>query len=47
MKNNKIKLRELKVKSFIADPEKLRAGINDVWGVTPDSPYCVQTWDNC
>ena len=46
MKKAKLQLNELKVKSFIADTDKVRAGADAFRGISPNSPYCVQTWDN-
>lgn len=46
MKKTKLHLETLKVRSFIADTDKVRAGADRFRGISPNSPYCVQTWDN-
>jgi hypothetical protein len=46
MEKTKLQLSELKVTSFIAETDKVRAGAEAFRGISPDSPYCVQTWDN-
>lgn len=52
MKHNRkiggLKLTELKITSFVADPAKLMAGVRVLADTEPCSPKCAMTaWEGC